>query len=100
MFLGGIGRNQRREMDLLHSHPLREKCPNAEFFLVRVSPHADCPNADAGKCGPEKTPYLDTFHGVIVCVIDSFITLFNGWLHPFYIRTNFIRTTRLKLVKK
>ena len=45
--------------------PLREKCPNTEFFLVRIFPHSGwifSPNA--GKYGPEKTPYLDTFHAV------------------------------------
>ena len=36
---------------------LREKCPNTEFFLVRIFPNT-------GKYGPEKTPYLDTFQTV------------------------------------
>ena len=36
---------------------LREKCPNTEFFLVCIFLHP-------GKYGPEKTPYLDTFHKV------------------------------------
>ena len=35
--------------------PLREKCPNAEFFLV--SRFIFSPNT--GKYGQEKTPYLD-----------------------------------------
>ena len=35
---------------------LRENFPNAELFLVRIFQH---PNA--GKYGPEITPYLDTF---------------------------------------
>ena len=53
---------------------LHEKSPNAEFFLVRIFPHSDWIQRDnpylsvfspnAGKCGPEKTPYLDTFHTV------------------------------------
>ena len=34
---------------------LLEKCPNTEFFLFIFSPNAE-------KYGPEKTPYLDTFH--------------------------------------
>ena len=50
------------------------KCPNTEFSLVCIFPHSDwirrytpylsvfSPNA--GKYGPEKTPYLDTFHAV------------------------------------
>ena len=37
--------------------PLREKSPNTEFFVVRIFPNT-------GKYGPEKTPYLDTFHTV------------------------------------
>ena len=53
---------------------LREKCANTEFFLVRIFPHSHwiwrdmeylsvfSPNA--GKYGPEKTTYLDTFHTV------------------------------------
>ena len=55
-------------------YPLREKCRNKEFFLVRIFPHSDrirwdtylsvfSPNA--GKYVSEKTPYLDTFHAVI-----------------------------------
>ena len=58
---------------------LREKCPNTKFFVVRIFPHLDCPHLDctrrdtpylsvfspnAGKYGPEKTPYLDTFQGM------------------------------------
>ena len=33
---------------------LHEKCPNTEFFF----------GLNKGKYGPEKTPYLDTFHAV------------------------------------
>ena len=60
---------------------LREKCPNTEFFLVRIFPEylsVFSPNAgkygsehlsvfspNAEKYGPEKTPYLDTFHAVV-----------------------------------
>ena len=64
------------QMDLSYNltMKLREKSPNTEFFLVRVFPHSDwiwgdteylsvfSPNAR--KYGPEKTPYLDTFHTV------------------------------------
>ena len=58
---------------------MREKRPNAEFFLVRILPHSDRIRRDteylfvfspnAGKYGPEKTPYLDTFHALIVFMI-------------------------------
>ena len=52
---------------------LREKCPNKEYFLVRIFLYSHCiqilkeisvfsPNT--GKYGPEKTPQLDTFHAV------------------------------------
>ena len=54
------------------SRPLHEKCPNKEIFLIRIFPHLDWIRRDtpylflfslnAGKYGPEKTPYLDTFH--------------------------------------
>ena len=44
--------------------PLREKRQNTEFFLVRIILYYGntgfSPNT--GKYGPEKTPYLDTFH--------------------------------------
>ena len=41
-----------------------EKCPNTEFFLVSIFPQLDWIWRDAGKYGPEKTSYLDTFHAV------------------------------------
>ena len=53
-------------------HTLREKCPNADLFLVRIFLYSKwirkisvfSPNT--GKYGPEITPYLDTFHAVMV----------------------------------
>ena len=55
---------------------LHEKCPNTEFFLVRIFPHSDWIRRDteylsvfspnAGKYGPEKSLYYDTFHAVRV----------------------------------
>ena len=65
-------------------HTLCEKCPNTEFFLFRIFPYSnwiwrDTPHfsvfsPNAGKYGPEKTPYLDTFHAVItlLCFICSY----------------------------
>ena len=60
------------KMNILES--LREKCANTEFFLARIFPHSDWIQRDTpylsifspnvGKYGPEKTPYLDTFHAV------------------------------------
>ena len=56
------------------NHGLREKCPNTDIFLVRIFPHSDWIRRDteylsvfgpnAGKYGPEKTPYLDIFYVV------------------------------------
>ena len=42
-------------------YSLREKCPQKEYFLVRIFPEF---NPNMGKNRPEKTPYLDTFHTV------------------------------------
>ena len=53
---------------------MREKRPNTEFFLARIFPHLVWIRRDteylfvfsrnAGKYGPEKTPYLDTSRSV------------------------------------
>ena len=39
----------------------REKCPNTEFFS---GPYFPVFRPNTGKYGPEKLPYLDTFHEV------------------------------------
>ena len=49
---------------------LREKCPNTEFFLVRIS-------SIWAEYGLEKTPYLVTFHAVIVDYDLNNFSLFN-----------------------
>ena len=58
-----------------YKYTLCEKCPNTEFFLVRIflyldgirrfTPYFPIFSPNTGKYGPEKTPYLDTFHAVI-----------------------------------
>ena len=63
------------------SGTLREKCPNSEFFLVRIFPYSDWIRGDtkylsvfspnAAKYGPEKTPYLDTFHAVVIIMCQE-----------------------------
>ena len=57
---------------------LCEKCPNTEFLLVLSFPafglntlYLSVFSPNAGKHGPEKTPYLDTFHAV--CAL-AFVT--------------------------
>ena len=65
-----------------YTFTLREKCPNTEFFLVRILSHSDWIrrnteylsvfNPNTEKYGPEKTPYLDTFHAVLVLWIRGF----------------------------
>ena len=52
---------QTRDNIVSHSffqQTLREKCPNTEYLSVF--------SLNAGKYGPEKAPYLDTFHAVKV----------------------------------
>ena len=41
-----------------------------DFFLVRIFPAAFSPNM--GKYGPEKTPYLDTFHALAFFVFGVY----------------------------
>ena len=50
---------------------LCKKCPNTEFFLVRIFPHSD----------QKKTPYLDTFHAVPETDADLYQHL---WWSDFY----------------
>ena len=45
---------------------LLEKCPNTEFFLVRIFPHSDGIRENTDQ---KKTPYLGTFHTVAVLEI-------------------------------
>ena len=47
--------------------PLREKCPNKEFFWSVFSVYG----LNTGKYGPNKTPYLDTFH-TLYFILDYF----------------------------
>ena len=42
---------------------LREKCPNTEFFLVRIFFYSVQIQENTDQ---KKTPYLDAFHAVIV----------------------------------
>ena len=64
------------------SSTLRKKCLNTEFFLVSIFPFSDSIlrfntlisvfSSNTGKCGPEKTPYLDTFHTVpMIAKVDG-----------------------------
>ena len=43
---------------------MRQKCPNTEFFLIRIFPHSD----------QKKNPYLDTFQAVNGSVNIKFST--------------------------
>ena len=62
------------------------KCPNTEFFLVRVFLHSnwirkDTPylsvfSPNAGNYGPEKTPYLGTFQAVSMMAFLVSLLLF------------------------
>ena len=59
---------------MLPPNAVREKCPNTDFFWSVFSPNT-------GKYGPEKTPYLDTFHAVM------FFTFQLTALFPYPLRT-------------
>ena len=89
---------------MLDYNSLRGKCPDTEFCLVRIFLHSDLIGRDtpylsvfspnAGKCGPEKTLYFDTFHAVIdlairrivahessyisYCLVGSWLTYFGS----------------------
>ena len=74
------------------TYSLREKCPNTDFFfLVRIFPHIDWIRRDTerylsvfspntGNYGPEKTPYLDTFHTVNVLIEKQFLSSYLWFL--------------------
>ena len=74
-----------RAVARMHTITLREKSPNTAFYLVCIFPHSDWTRRDtpylsvfspnAGKCGPEKTSYLDTFHAVLP-KMDLFVNYF------------------------
>ena len=58
---------------------LRENCPKTNFFLLRIFLYLDgisvfSPNT--GKCGPDKTPYLGTFHAVLAPNLWRFLNHF------------------------
>ena len=59
-------------------YTLCEKCPMTEFFLVRAFASL-CFSPNAGKYGPEKTPYLDKFCTVIVNMVVWFVGLVNAF---------------------
>ena len=59
----------------------RKKCPNTEFFLVHIfmyldwiwifTPSISVFSPNIWKYGPEKTPYLNTFHAVFSLVSSN-----------------------------
>ena len=69
--LGHICYSIRNLLDYYSTPALLEKCPNTEFFLVRFFPtvYLSLFGPNAGKCGPEKTPYLDTFHALPLFIV-------------------------------
>ena len=84
-----------RDCSVLHfSTPLREKCSNTEFALVRIFPHLDWIRRDteylsvfspnAGKYRPAKTPYLDNFHAVLTLSTHVFLKMNRLGIHFFY----------------
>ena len=62
-------------MENSFDYTLREKCPNTEFFLLRIFLYSDwipkftvnlSIQSEKGKYEPEKTRYLDPFHAVTI----------------------------------
>ena len=67
--------------------PLREKCPNTKFLLEFFT-YLSVFSPNAGKYGPEKTPYLDTFHTVST-YNNIFVTIMIIYLQQWNIIHNF-----------
>ena len=78
---------------------LREKYPNTEFLLVRIFPHLDWIRRNteclsvfspiAGKYGPEKTPYLDSFHALYaLLVLKSYVSKMLPPLFSFFLKVD------------
>ena len=44
---------------------LHEKCPHTVFFLVRIQ-------SEWGKIRPRKTPYLDSFHAMLLSIVIGY----------------------------
>ena len=97
-------------LKLLLCVSLREKCPNKELFLARIFPYSDWIRTDAsylsvfspnaGKYGPEITPYLDTFRAVQL--YQSFIYEIANIFKIYIQRTTMIgcKVTLLKINNK
>ena len=66
------------DFNLSTNYSLREKCPNTEYFLLRIFLYSDGIQENTDQ---KKTPYLDTFHAVIVTDFLVFLVLF-AWRNP------------------
>ena len=73
------------------TYSLREKCPNTEFFsgpyfsayrlnTERYGAISLLFSPNTGNYGPEKTPYLDTFHKVNVLIEKQFLSSYLWFL--------------------
>ena len=71
-YLSNVKRKLSRHILKNFVKTLPEKCPNTEYLSVF--------GPNAGKDGPEKTPYLDTFHAVKKSITKSFIEELQSWL--------------------
>ena len=64
--------HQKRQLVDFLKKSLREKCPNAELFFIRISLRIQ---SKCRKYGQEITPYLDTFFSEYSCIIYVKISL-------------------------
>ena len=64
--------HQKRQLVDFLKKSLREKCPNAELFFIRISLRIQ---SKCRKYRQEITPYLDTFFSEYSCIIYVKISL-------------------------
>ena len=86
----------------MFSRSLREKCPNTELFLISGL-YFPVSNPNTRKYGPQITPYLDTFHSVVLSdrppylvTLDNLFVLYSipKWFHfHFFLYEKNIETT-------
>ena len=72
---------------------MKKMNPTCNLHCVKVSKYGVFSGPNTGKYGPEKTPYLDTFHvvllrimslqyGVVKTLCNAVFTFFRPSLHP------------------
>ena len=70
---------QKQPLQLFYTKRCPQKFPkfNRETFVLKSLFNLSIFSQNAGKYGPEKSPYLDTFHAVFCITIYSFVCQFS-----------------------